>query len=155
MFGFTLIEVLIAVSIVAVLSVIGIVSYASVNSRSRDAKRVSDLEQIRSALEMYRSDKGSYPAGSGSFESLTSLDPGDGTGPLVTTYLPVIPMDPKSTNGNAIEYYYTPVGAAPPYFSYCLCGNVEVTSMIKNDCTAIGVDTSAVSANCNYFVRNP
>jgi len=148
--GFTLIEVLIAVSIVAVLSVIGIVSFSSVNARSRDTKRISDLEQVRSALEMYRSDKGSYPAGTGSFSTLDSLN-----STLVTTYLPTIPTDPKSTVASPIEYYYSPVGASAPYYSYCLCGEVEVPSIVKNDCTAIGVDTSGVSANCNYFVRNP
>ena len=66
--GFTLIEVLVAVTIIAILTSIGVVSYSSVNKRSRDAKRKGDVEQLRSALEMYRADNSYYPnTGSGSW----------------------------------------------------------------------------------------
>jgi general secretion pathway protein G len=150
--GFTLIELMVATSILAVLSVIGIVSYSSVNKRSRDAKRKSDLEQVRSALELYRSDKGFYPTGSDkSFVALTTLDGGGGGGPLVPTYLPNIPMDPKSSATIPVTYFYAPLGVSAPFYSYCLCGNVELESA-KNDCQALGV---TLPAACNYAVRNP
>lgn len=64
LWGFTLIELLISVSIIAILISIAVVQYSSVNKRSRDGKRKADLEQIRTALEMYRADKGEYPCGS-------------------------------------------------------------------------------------------
>jgi len=151
--GFTLIEILVAATIVAVLSVIGIVSYTSINKRSRDAKRKSDLEAVRSALEMYRSDKSSYPGASASFEALTALDNGSGSGPLVPAYLPSIPSDPRSTVDVPIPYYYSPIGVGPPYYSYCICGMVEVTADVgKNDCQALG---TALPAACNYGLRNP
>lgn len=149
--GFTLIEILVAATIVSVLSVIGIVSYNSINKRSRDAKRKSDLEQVRSAFEMYRSDKGSYPGSSASFQALTALDAGDGSGPLVPTYLPSIPSDPKSTVTVPLPYYYSPLGVGPPYYSYCLCGLVEADSG-KNDCQVVG---ATLPAACNYGLRNP
>ncbi len=150
--GFTLIEILVAVTIVAVLSVIGTVSYNSINKRSRDAKRRSDLEQVRSALELYRSDKASYPGSSASFVALTGLDTGDGNGPLVPTYLPSIPADPKNTAAIPVSYYYSPLGVGPPYYSYCLCALIENTSDAKNDCQAVG---TTLPAACNYGLRNP
>lgn len=152
--GFTLMEILISVSIIAVLSVIGVTAYSSINKRSRDAKRASDMEQVRSALEMYRSDNGFYPelqdGTTNSFESLSSLDSGDGTGPLIPKYMPSIPSDPKSTDATPIPYYYAPLGASAPVYSYCLCGMVEIAP--KNDCAAMGAPQIA---NCNYYVRNP
>src|SRR5689334_21031650 len=90
--GFTLLEVLVSATIITVLTVIGVVSYGSVNKRSRDVKRKSDIEQIRSALEMYRSDNGGYPAvNTSSFGNASALDAGG----LVSTYMPSIPADPQ------------------------------------------------------------
>jgi prepilin-type N-terminal cleavage/methylation domain-containing protein len=93
--AFTLIEVLVAVTIIAVLTAIGVVSYASANRNSRDAKRLSDVEQIRAALEMYRADVGQYP------ESIT---PGDSLVSGSNTYMSPIPQDPKPSSG--CEYSY-------------------------------------------------
>ncbi len=145
--GFTLIEILVVATIIAVLTAIGVVSYGSINLRTRNAKRKSDLEQVRSALEMYRIDNGSYPGTSTNFITLSSLDPGDGTGPLVTTYLPSIPRDPESTVATPIEYYYRVIGSGPPYYSYCLCGQLESSS---GDYCGV-----AHIANCNYYLKNP
>lgn len=60
--GFTLIELIVTVTIIAVLTVIGVVSYTGTNKKSRDSRRMTDLENIRIALELYRQDVGSsYP----------------------------------------------------------------------------------------------
>lgn len=59
--GFTLIELLVTVAIIAVVSAIGIASYQIVNKNARDAKRVSDLRVIQSALEQYHADNLHYP----------------------------------------------------------------------------------------------
>lgn len=149
--GFTLIEILVAATIIAVLSVIGVASYTSINRRSRDAKRKSDLEQVRSALEMYRADKGFYPGSSTGFIQLTSLDNGSGSGPLIPTYMPSIPMDPKSTSQTPITYYYSPLGTVAPFYSYCICANLESQVGTSSTCGA-GV---TIPAACNYGLKNP
>lgn len=150
--GFSLIELMVATTILAILSVMGIVSYSTVNKRARDAKRKSDLEQVRSALEFYRSTNGFYPTGSDkSFVTLTTLDAGDGSGPLVPTYLPSIPMDPKSSAETPITYFYAPIGTVAPFYSYCICGELEIEPA-RNDCAALGADLPAA---CNYGIRNP
>ena len=105
--GFTLIEVLVAATIIAVLTSIGIVSYQAANRRARDAKRKSDLEQVRAALEMYKSDhSGSYPAGS--CVNISSLG--------LSNYLSSDINPPKS--GEA--YYYKVVG-----YGYCVSAQFE------------------------------
>lgn len=89
--GFTLMELLITVSIIAILISIGIASYSTINKQSRDTKRKSDIEQIRSALEMYRADNSAYPnVGSGSWTAASDLSTA-----LATTYILAIPSDPK------------------------------------------------------------
>lgn len=94
--GFTLIEVLVTVTIIALLTAISVSSYASVNRSSRDSTRLSDAGQIRAALESYHSDEDSYPA------SLSSL---------VGTYLSSVPTDPKPTAGGEYSYVATSGGS--------------------------------------------
>ncbi len=62
--GFTMIELLVAATIIAILSAIGLVSFSSALKNARDGKRQSDLQQVRSALELYRSGTGAglYPS---------------------------------------------------------------------------------------------
>lgn len=62
--GFTLIELLVVTTIIILLTTIGLISYRQASIRSRNAKRKADLETVRQALMLYRSEKGSYPVGS-------------------------------------------------------------------------------------------
>lgn len=115
--GFTIIELLVAATVIAVLITIGMVSYAPVNKRSRDTKRKSDVEQLRSALEMYRADNGYYPnTGGGSWTNASGL-----SGVLVASYMPVIPTDPKAY---PYEYQATNLSGGQ-YYGYCLTAYLE------------------------------
>ena len=60
--GFTLIEILVTATIIAVLTAIGLVSFRSANIKARDGKRMADIEQLKAALEIYRSDNPTYPS---------------------------------------------------------------------------------------------
>jgi prepilin-type N-terminal cleavage/methylation domain-containing protein len=59
--GFSLIEILVVVTIMATLTAIGMVSYSQISKNSRDGKRKADLEQVRAALVLYRTESGEYP----------------------------------------------------------------------------------------------
>jgi general secretion pathway protein G len=150
--GFTLLEVLVSATIIAVLTVIGVVSYGSVNRRSRDVKRKSDLEQVRSALEMYRTDNGSYPGVNvGSFGSFSAL----GSGVLVSTYTPAMPEDPQPSQ---YTYYYTPTNfdaVTAKYYGYCVCGYLETQTVASNTCILADIPGGALPAGCNYGLKNP
>jgi prepilin-type N-terminal cleavage/methylation domain-containing protein len=65
--GFTLIELLVVIAIIGILSSVVVVSLNSARMKARDAKRVADLGQIKTALGLYFDSYQQYPA------DLTSL----------------------------------------------------------------------------------
>jgi len=60
--GFTLIELMIVVIILAVLSGIAIPSYMSMTSKAKEAGTEAEMANIATALELYNADKDAYPA---------------------------------------------------------------------------------------------
>ncbi len=142
--GYTLVELLIVIAIIGILVSIGIVSYGSVNRRSRDTKRKSDVEQMRSALEMYRADIGYYSAaGSGSWTDASSLSTD-----LVSTYAPAIATDPIPSQ--VYRYKATnPSGTPTRYYGYCLSAILETQTTTTNSCTIL------VETGFNYGTKNP
>jgi prepilin-type N-terminal cleavage/methylation domain-containing protein len=140
--GFTLMELLIAVSIIAILVAIGVASYSTVNKQSRDTKRKSDLEQVRSALEMYRAVNGYYPsAGSGSYVDASSGLPAY----LVPGSISAIPSDPKSPT--TVYMYQATTSVNGQYYGYCLSATLESETPASNPCTPYTAQ--------NYSVKNP
>jgi len=130
--GFTFIELLVVTTLVLVLSTVGVVSYQTAQRKGRDSKRKSDLEQIRAALEMYRSDTGSYPTG-GYSAMISALTSG---GYLNSSGL----GDPQGYG-----YYYT----TPDGYSYRLCAYLETGG---SGCSG---NPSCGGQTCNYQVTNP
>ena len=59
--GFTLIELLVVIAIIGTLSTIVLASLNSARSKSRDAARISSMQETRNALQMYFNDKGEFP----------------------------------------------------------------------------------------------
>ena len=60
--GFTIVELLIVIVVIGILAAITIVAYNGVQQRSRDSKRLSDMSAIKKALELYKTDTGTFPA---------------------------------------------------------------------------------------------
>lgn len=60
--GFTLIEVLIVISIIGILSSLTLLGLGTFRSSGRDVRRVTDLRQITNALELYYAKVGNYPS---------------------------------------------------------------------------------------------
>lgn len=63
--GFTLVELLVAVSIVVVLSTIGLSTFSGIQSKARDATRKNDLRTLATALEIYYQTYGNYLTNTG------------------------------------------------------------------------------------------
>lgn len=59
--GFTLIEVLVVVSIIGLLASVVLVGLGGFRSRGRDARRVTDLKSLQNGLELYYARSNSYP----------------------------------------------------------------------------------------------
>lgn len=111
--GFTMIELLVVSTIIIVITAIGLVSYTQVNRNARNGKRRADLENVRQALVLYRTDNGSYPAGNGSSAAFSTML---GT---IGSYISASNVtDPK--NVDPYVYYYTSNGA-----TFSLCGYLE------------------------------
>ena len=62
--AFTLVELLVVISILGVLATLVAGNYRSAKFRGNDAKRKSDLKQIAIALEAFMNDYGVYPSAS-------------------------------------------------------------------------------------------
>lgn len=59
--GFSLIELLVTISIIAVLSAVLVANFMGARERARDAQKIQDLNAIKSALRMYYNDHQAYP----------------------------------------------------------------------------------------------
>ena len=59
--GFTLIELLVVVAIIGILATVVLSSLSSARESARDARRLSDIKTIQTALEIYHLENGSYP----------------------------------------------------------------------------------------------
>ena len=100
--GFTMIELLVSATIIAVLSAIGLVSFRSANMKARNGKRAADMQQIRAAMELYRSDNPLYPNRQTNSISDNWVD-NFMNDLLVNNYITAPFVDPK----NVEPYYYT------------------------------------------------
>ncbi len=58
--GFTLIELLMVIAIIGLLSSITLASLQTARARSRDSRRIQDLQQARTALTLYRDSVGNW-----------------------------------------------------------------------------------------------
>lgn len=124
--GFTLIELLVVIVIIGILATLATVTLSSARGKARDARRVSDIKQIQTALELYYSDSQTYPnaitAGSALLRSDASL---------TATYMAKVPSNASpATDGacasiNNTSYIYIPNGGGVAshdsyYIVYCL-----------------------------------
>ena len=78
--GFTLIEMLIVMTLIVVLASVGMIAYQTSVQRGREAVLKEDLFRMRDAIDQYYADKGKYPA------DLNEL--------VASSYLRRIPTDP-------------------------------------------------------------
>jgi general secretion pathway protein G len=84
--GFTLVELLIVISLISILAAMGLVQYRNSVVAAREATLKTDLFRMRDAIDQYYADKGKYPS---TLDSLVSEG-----------YMRKIPEDPisKSTD---------------------------------------------------------
>ena len=107
--GFTLIELLVVIAIIGLLSTLAVVALNSAREKARDAKRVADIKQVQTALELYFNDKSSYPTGttlalgngSAINDCTTECDTISATNGIAATaagtvYMGLIPRDPSA-----------------------------------------------------------
>lgn len=100
--GFTLVELLVVISIIGVLAALLLVNLSNVRERGRDSARKSDLSQMRTALRLYYNDYQSYPAAENGLilgcgaSADEACDWGGSFGATGATYM-TLPADPIET----------------------------------------------------------
>lgn len=115
--AFTLIELLIVVGIIGTLASVTIVAISPTKqlNAAKDAARLSQIKQVKNALDQYLIDNGSYPNAGLIPNDVTSPKPickagvtGDATcvnmDALVPTYIVGLPQDPQETAANYTGY---------------------------------------------------
>ena len=112
--GFTLIELLVVIAIIGLLSSVALIAMISARQKSRDAKRIGDMTQMNTALELYFATYKGYPSDVSGIPQNMS--------PTFLVTLPNSPNPPDGTCGSlthpspvpggipANRYYYYPSG---------------------------------------------
>jgi prepilin-type N-terminal cleavage/methylation domain-containing protein len=118
--GFTLVELLVVISIIALISSVVLATLNAARSKARDARRISDMAQVSKALELYRDSTGTYPSITSQRDSScytvgnsnVAVGQWDASlSPLVSMgFLPYLPPDPQNI-GSA-------TGAVVPNYCY-------------------------------------
>lgn len=113
--GFTLLELLVVISVLAILISLALTSFSTVQKKGRDAKRKSDIKEVQSALEQYYSVCGyNYPIPTGFYsQGVYCTSPSLGI-------LPTVPTDPKGT---------------PPYYcgGTCDASGFQVCAVLEGE----------------------
>lgn len=126
--GFTLIELLVVIAIIGILSAIGLVSLNGAREKARDAKRQSDLAQIRSAMALYYDDQNPVGYLASSSPSPAQADPVTNppysaaqitlNGTFATAmdpYLPNLPQTPTTITATTLDNGYWYVASATQF----------------------------------------
>lgn len=117
--GFTIIELLIVIAIIGLLATISIVALNGARQKGRDAKRIGDIRQVQTALELYFNDRDAYPVAAeaivlGSANARVLCDTAAGFQATTTgcgkVYMGIVPSNPLP---GGVNYSYT--GTATTY----------------------------------------
>lgn len=123
--GFTLFELLVSISIMAILVAIATMSYSSIQKKARDSRRITDMDSIQKAAEQYYSQNNyTYPATTGTFVS--------------SGLLRLWPTDPKEVGWTAYSYDIAT--------TYCACAALE--DLTGGNSTT---DTCSFSADKRFY----
>lgn len=142
--AFTLVELLVVMSIIGVLAALAVGSFRTAQVRGRDAQRKSDLKQIAHSLELFYADYGRYPDASAGNISACSYNPTLATGTSCTwgaseftdgktVYFKVLPSDPLEAQSYTYEIV---AGSSNQKFKlFATLENSEDQDCLGGDCT--------------------
>lgn len=113
--GFTLVELLIVIVVIAILAAIVINTFSGVQARARDTERQTDVKAVSAQLEVYYTNNGGYLNGgqmTGTVASITTLLQGLGGDALKNPQAPSGTTNSFVTGATALavtNYKYNPL----------------------------------------------
>jgi type IV pilus assembly protein PilA len=139
--SFTLVELMVVVAIIGILTAIVVVNTGSIKAKSRDTRRISDINMVAAALQLYYADNHAYPVAA-TFDELAGT-----TGKLVTPvkYLDsAITINPYPGSGYPCnKYFYAYDSSTVTYRLYFTPENISANA----SCPNCGKDSS-LPATC-------
>ncbi len=138
--GFTLVELMVVVSVIAILSSIVYANFGQARAAARDDFRKTSLKELEAAIRLYKAQNGFYPL-RGCIDSSDSVNLWSGANPrthasveqcsnyivgLVPDYIPALPVDPNKTKNDSGFIYRTDSNTAPTEFKLLSWQAVEV-----------------------------
>lgn len=93
--GFTIIELLVVIAIIGLVAAIVLVSIGNVKAKNRDARRMADMKQIATALNLYNNTNNRYPIGD--INAMTTALVNNGS-------IPSVPKDPLNSGLYVFTY---------------------------------------------------
>lgn len=113
--GFTIIEVIVAITIVAILTAIIMPNLSSSRAKARDGTRISDVSQLQGAMALYYDRCGEYPS-----SLAVSANNGCPSGVTLQTYISQIPTAP-----GGVSYGYATQTSGTVVVNYVLHTTLE------------------------------
>lgn len=114
--GFTLVELMIVITVIAILATIAVVSFTRVQKQARDTKRKAEIKSLQTALQAYFTEKNTYPVKTSATSASAGL-----TG-LTPSYISSLPAAPQGTTGTNTAYMYV---SDSDGYKYALCVDLE------------------------------
>ncbi len=122
--AFTMIELLVVLSVIGILAAISYSTFSASQARSRDARRKTDLQTVKTALVLYKQQNNSYPKPTSAFQAMCTSSGGAAsnnnawseTQTLLTPFISILPLDPrgKADPGGACPVVNYPWLTFPP-----------------------------------------
>lgn len=147
--GFTLIEMLVVIAIIGILIGLSGAAYQSSKQSARDTERKATLQDVRSSLEIYRTDCGVYPTGTFLLYQWTLRGTG-ATSSCSTnnTYIdrPTDPLDPTRSGSRYYRY------SSADGLTYQICAGLENVRSPTVTCGTSNACGTGGAATCTWRV---